>query len=88
MVRENRGREQQNLGFSARPFVPPSPYTLQTRYFKSTYLSYHWRHAFHVPKSGPFNSGVVNPDTGRPVATDQLRRADFRNVKDGLSAPV
>ncbi len=46
-------------------------------------LSYHWRHAYHVPKSGPFNGAVVNPDTGRPVLTDndQLRRADFRKVK-------
>jgi superfamily II DNA or RNA helicase len=46
-------------------------------------LSYHWRHAFHTPRSGPFNGAVVNPDTGRPVLTtdDQLRRADFRKVK-------
>ena len=46
-------------------------------------LSYHWRHAFGVPKSGAFNGAVVNPDTGRPVLTDhdQLRRADFRKVK-------
>jgi len=46
-------------------------------------LSYHWRHAFHTPRSGPFNGAVANPDTGRPVLTadDQLRRADFRKVK-------
>jgi len=46
-------------------------------------LSYHWRHAFSTPRSGPFNGAVVNPDTGRPVLTadDQLRRADFRKVK-------
>ncbi len=46
-------------------------------------LSYHWRHAFNTPRSGPFNGAVVNPDTGRPVLTaeDQLRRADFRKVK-------
>jgi hypothetical protein len=46
-------------------------------------LSYHWRHAFHTPRSGPFNGAVVNHDTGRPVLTanDQLRRADFRKVK-------
>jgi hypothetical protein len=46
-------------------------------------LSYHWRHAFGTPRSGPFNGAVVNPDTGRPVLTadDQLRRADFRKVK-------
>jgi hypothetical protein len=46
-------------------------------------LSYHWRHVFHTPRSGPFNGAVVNADTGRPVLTadDQLRRADFRKVK-------
>ena len=46
-------------------------------------LSYFWRHAFGVPRSGPFNGSVVNPDTGRPVLTDddQLRRADFRKIK-------
>jgi hypothetical protein len=46
-------------------------------------LSYHWRHAFQVPRSGPFNGAVVNPDTGRPVLTDddQLRRADFGKAK-------
>jgi superfamily II DNA or RNA helicase len=46
-------------------------------------LSYHWRHAFSTPRSGPFNGAVVNADTGRPVVTadDQLRRADFRKVK-------
>jgi len=46
-------------------------------------LSYHWRHAFGVARSGPFHGAVVNPDTGRPVLTDndQLRRADFRKVK-------
>lgn len=46
-------------------------------------LGYFWRHAFGVPRSGPFNGAVVNPDTGRPVLTDddQLRRADFRKAK-------
>jgi hypothetical protein len=46
-------------------------------------LSYHWRHAFGTPQSGPFHGAVVNPDTGLPVLTDhdQLRRADFRKLK-------
>ncbi len=46
-------------------------------------LGYFWRHSFQVSRSGPFNGSVVNPDTGRPVLTndDQLRRADFRKVK-------
>ena len=46
-------------------------------------LSYFWRHAYGVPRSGPFNGSIVNPDTGRPVLTDddQLRRADFRKTK-------
>jgi hypothetical protein len=48
-------------------------------------LAYFWRHAYGVPRSGPFNGSVVNPDTGRPVLTeqDQLRRADFRKTKHG-----
>ncbi len=51
-------------------------------------LSYFWRHAYGVPRSGPFNGSIVNPDTGRPVLTedDQLRRADFRKTKH--SEPV
>ena len=46
-------------------------------------LSYFWKHTYGVPHSGPFNGSVVNPDTGRPVLTDddQLRRADFRKTK-------
>jgi hypothetical protein len=46
-------------------------------------LGYFWRHAYGIPRSGPFNGAVVNPDTGRPVLTndDQLRRADFRRAK-------
>lgn len=46
-------------------------------------LSYYWRHAFGAPHSGPFNGSVTNPDTGRPILTqeDQLRRADFRKAK-------
>ncbi len=46
-------------------------------------LSYYWRHAYGTPHAGPFNGAVVNPDTGRPILTqdDQLRRADFRKAK-------
>ena len=46
-------------------------------------LSYFWKHTYGVPRSGPFNGSIVNPDTGRPVLTDddQLRRADFRKTK-------
>jgi hypothetical protein len=46
-------------------------------------LSYFWRHAYGAPRCGPFNGAIVNPDTGRPVLTqdDQLRRADFRKAK-------
>ena len=40
-------------------------------------------HAYGAPRSGPFNGSIVNPDTGRPVMTDddQLRRADFRKTR-------
>lgn len=46
-------------------------------------LGYFWRHAYGAPRCGPFNGAIVNPDTGRPVLTqdDQLRRADFRKAK-------
>lgn len=46
-------------------------------------LGFFWRHAYGVPRSGPFNGAIVNPDTGRPVLLedDQLRRADFRKTK-------
>ena len=46
-------------------------------------LGYFWRHAYHVPRCGPYNGNVVNPDTGTPIltATDQLRRPDFRKAK-------
>lgn len=46
-------------------------------------LSYFWRHSFGSPHSGAFRGSVVNPDTGKPVLTDddQLRRADFMKAK-------
>ena len=46
-------------------------------------LSYFWRHAYQVPRCGPYTGNVVNPDTGKPIltATDQLRRHDFRKAK-------
>ena len=46
-------------------------------------LGYFWRHVYGAPRCGPFNGAIVNPDTGRPILTqdDQLRRADFRKAK-------
>jgi hypothetical protein len=46
-------------------------------------LGYFWRHAYGAPRCGPFNGAIVNPDTGRPILTqdDQLRRPDFRKAK-------
>ena len=46
-------------------------------------LGYFWRHVYDAPRCGPFNGAIVNPDTGRPILTqdDQLRRADFRKAK-------
>jgi superfamily II DNA or RNA helicase len=46
-------------------------------------LGYFWRHAYRIPRSGPHNGCVVNPDTGRPILTadDQLRLPDFRKAK-------
>jgi superfamily II DNA or RNA helicase len=46
-------------------------------------LGYFWRHAYHVPRSGPYLGCVVNSDTGRPVIVDESRltAAEFEKVK-------
>jgi superfamily II DNA or RNA helicase len=46
-------------------------------------LGYFWRHAYRVPRSGPYLGCVVNSDTGRPVIVDsgRLTRAEFEKVK-------
>jgi hypothetical protein len=46
-------------------------------------LGYFWRHAYRVPRSGPYLGCVVNSDTGKPVIVDESRltRAEFEKVK-------
>ena len=46
-------------------------------------LGYFWRHAYHVPRSGPYLGCVVNSDTGKPVIVDESRLtiAEFEKVK-------
>jgi superfamily II DNA or RNA helicase len=46
-------------------------------------LGYFWRHAYRVPRSGPYLGCVVNPDTGEPVIVDESRLtvAQFEKVK-------
>jgi superfamily II DNA or RNA helicase len=46
-------------------------------------LGYFWRHAYRVPRSGPYMGCVVNSDTGRPVFVDdsRLTAAEFEKVK-------
>ena len=46
-------------------------------------LGYFWRHAYRVPRSGPYLGCVVNSDTGKPVFVDdgRLTRAEFEKVK-------
>ena len=46
-------------------------------------LGYFWRHAYRVPRSGPYLGCVVNSDTGRPVIVDESRltAAEFEKVK-------
>jgi len=46
-------------------------------------LGYFWRHAYLVPRSGPYQGCVVNPDTGTPVIVDdnRLTAAEFEKVK-------
>src|SRR5580704_9405983 len=36
-------------------------------------LGYFWRHAYRVPRSGPYMGCVVNSDTGKPVIVDESR---------------
>jgi superfamily II DNA or RNA helicase len=46
-------------------------------------LGYFWRHAYRVPRSGPYLGCVVNSDTGKPVIVDESRltAAEFEKVK-------
>ena len=46
-------------------------------------LGYFWRHAYRIPRSGPYLGCVVNSDTGRPVIVDESRLtiAEFEKVK-------
>ena len=46
-------------------------------------LGYFWRHAYRVPRSGPYLGCVVNADTGKPVFVDDSRLtvAEFERVK-------
>ena len=46
-------------------------------------LGYFWRHAYRVPRSGPYLGCAVNPDTGKPVIVDdsRLTAAEFEKVK-------
>jgi superfamily II DNA or RNA helicase len=46
-------------------------------------LGYFWRHAYRVPRSGPYLGCVVNSDTGRPVYVDESRLtvAEFEKTK-------
>jgi len=46
-------------------------------------LGYFWRHAYRVPRSGPYLGCVVNSDTGKPIIVDESRLtlAEFEKVK-------
>jgi superfamily II DNA or RNA helicase len=46
-------------------------------------LGYFWRHAYQVPRSGPYSGCLVNSDTGTPVIADKgrLTTADFDKLK-------
>src|SRR6201982_3019833 len=46
-------------------------------------LGYFWRHAYRIPRSGPYLGCVVNSDTGKPVIVDESRLtvAEFEKVK-------
>ena len=46
-------------------------------------LGYFWRHAYGVPRSGPYSGCLVNSDTGKPVMAEKgrLTIADFDKLK-------
>jgi superfamily II DNA or RNA helicase len=46
-------------------------------------LGYFWRHAYRVPRSGPYVGCIVNSDTGKPVIVDdsRLTAGEFEKVK-------
>ncbi|HEV2401606.1 MAG TPA: hypothetical protein VGS27_32020, partial [Candidatus Sulfotelmatobacter sp.] len=46
-------------------------------------LGYFWRHAYQIPRSGPYSGCLVNADTGTPVIADKgrLTTADFDKLK-------
>jgi len=46
-------------------------------------LGYFWRHAYVVPRSGPYAGCVTNADTGTPVVVDEnrLMAADFDKLR-------
>ena len=46
-------------------------------------LSYFWRHAYHLARSGPYRGSVINPDTGLRVEVGErwLMAADFREAR-------
>jgi hypothetical protein len=46
-------------------------------------LGYFWRHAYVIPRSGPYLGCVVNADSGKPVMVDdgRLTVADFEKFK-------
>ena len=46
-------------------------------------LGYFWRHAYRVPRAGPYLGCVVNSDTGKPVIVDggRLTAAEFEKIK-------
>jgi superfamily II DNA or RNA helicase len=46
-------------------------------------LGYFWRHAYRIPRSGPYLGCVVNSDTGKPVIVEgnRLLATEFDKVK-------
>jgi hypothetical protein len=48
-------------------------------------LSYFWRHAYNIDRSGRYRGSVINPDTGRPIYAgdddERLLTSDFKKVR-------
>ena len=48
-------------------------------------LSFFWRHAYNIARSGRYQGSVVNPDTGRPIYAgendERLLSSDFKKAR-------
>jgi hypothetical protein len=93
VILRNGKIERKGLGFTLSELRRMGPKGFEKRCPQTAFfvmskekgkLSYFWRHAFNVAKSGPNQGTVVSIDTGLPVETPNggnLTRGSFDNLK-------